>query len=285
MPGDDSTTSSMLTSSRVLSAVILLLLGAAGFLIVRYVDGYIPKMIETEVSKQVQADVKTQIAEEIKNNISSQIQSSKEELLRKIDENNKYFNDKIIGIYEIVSQKPQTLAPSLKRGTRRNHATLMKTLPIARELLAHARSKALSMPQEAPVVTQWDFNEISRNLFINYKDPALRDESWNTLLELASYKTVMNGIKFGVPKPSRNSDDVLSLNDRELKNAVIVDKVVLLGQCGVNLRNVRFVNCRFEVDRGINGEKLLQTLLESNQPSISLRLPSPPGSAKGACDK
>ncbi len=282
-----------LTRNSVLGGAVVILLPLIAFLGVRYVDAYIPKLIESEVRKEFDKDVKIQIAEEVKNNIAGQIQTANKEFLTTIRQDYKDTNVRIDDLhktiddlYKTISGKPEILAPTLKRGTRRNHhASLVRTVPVTRELLAHARDKALSEPKEAAVLTQVDINQITSNLFTRYSDSALNHELWDTLLELASYKTVVSGIKFGPHQAPGLSNEVESLNDRKLKNEIIIGKVVQLAQCGVDLRNVRFVNCTFDVERGTNGEKLLRTLLESNRRSISIRLPPPPGYVKGECEK
>jgi hypothetical protein len=276
-----------LTRNWVLTGAVIVLIGLTTFLAVRYVDAYIPKLIESEVAKQFKSEVKGQIAEEIKINTAGQIQTTRDELLKIIQKNNESLNGQIIDIYKTVSGRAETLAPALKRGTKKkkNHASLMRTVPVSRELLEHAIAKALSEPTEAPILSQLDISQITRSLFTRYNDSSLNQELWETLLELASYKTVITGIRYGANQFSRNPDDVVSLNDSEFKNKTIVGKVIVLGQCGVRLRNVRFLNCRFEVERGTNGESLLRTLLESDRSSISIRLESPPGYVKGACDK
>lgn len=270
-------------SIALLGTLGTVVLAVLGYLAVSYITVYIPTKIETEVARQFHVQVKGQIAEEIKNNISIQMQQVNKELGQKIADQGNAFNERIDGIYAIINQK--TFAPAVKGGTRRNHhATLMKTLPVSRELLAFAKAKALSEPKEAPILTQSDFIEITNNLFARYRDPELNEELWYTLLELASYKTVIDGLKFGFAKPS-SYDEKISLNDREFSNQVISGKTVFLAECGVVLRNVRFINCEFDVQRGVNGEHLLRTILTSGHRSISLRLDPPPGYVKGACEK
>lgn len=277
---------SIITPNRVLAllgTLCTVLIAVIGYLAVSYINVYIPTRIETEVARQFHVQVKGQIADEIRNNFTVQLQTAKEDLGKKIDNYDKGVNERIDGIYGLINQG--AFAPSLKRGTRRNHATLIKTLPVSRELLAHAKAKALSDPKEIPRLTQDDFIEITNNLFAKYRNPVVNEELWDTILELASYKTVLNGIEFGSAKPSKRYDEIVSLNNREFSNEVIVSRTILLGECGVTLRNVRFVDCKFQVQRGINGERLLKTLLTSDSPRISLRLDPPPGYVKGACYK
>jgi hypothetical protein len=280
-----------LTLNQALAVVATGLLGFTGFWVMRYIDKDIPAMVKAEVTDQLSSNVNAQIDEKIKSNFGSQLQANKEDLAKTIDdlaktinENNKYTNDKIIGIYDMI-QKAQMFGSALKRGTRRSHATLMRTLPVSRELLAHAKATAQSDPRETPTLTDRDFDEITNNLFMRYSNPVLTSELWDTLLELTSYKTVMNGIEFGPAQPSKSYAAVVSLNDREFYNDVIVGRTIVLGHCGVVLRNVRFVNCEFEVERGVNGDRLLRALLTSDKRTISLRLTSPPGYVKSACEK
>jgi hypothetical protein len=278
----------MLTPNKVLAILGTLvtgLLGVLGFVMVRYIDNYIPIKIESEIRKNLQEQTKAQIAEEIKTSFAIQIQNTKDDWGKKIEENSREINKRIDGIYELLTQPP-TFPRSLKGAVRKqNHATLMKTLPVIRDLLVRAKAKALSEPEVAPILRHAELVEITNDLFTKYKNSDLSSEVWDTLLELASYKTVINGIEFGMPSSSKDYNDVISLNDQKLSNEVIINKVVSFGNCPVTLRNVRFVNSKFEIERGTNGEQLLKTLLRSDKPGISLRLAGPPGYTNGACGK
>jgi hypothetical protein len=275
--------SQIFTKAKVLSTVIVLLIGVVAFLVTRYIDSYIPTKIKTEVADQFQAQVKSQIAEEVRNNVTSQIQITREALQTNLTKDTDAITKRIDGLFEILAEKP--LGPALRHGTKRNHAGLIKTLPATRDLLAHAKSKAISEPTKAVLLGGSDFRELAENLLRSFNDADISRESWETALELASYKTVANGIEYGIPTSATTYDQTVSLNDRELNDEVIINSVVILGQCATRLRNVTFVNCRFEIERGQNGEQFLRTLLTSDKQKMSLRLGEPPGVAKGACEK
>lgn len=293
------------TWGKAITGFIGLLILYGGWSGVRYIDTYtekyIPSKIENEVNKQlpdaikkqvpgaVKEELTAQIAEQIKSDIKTATDKTEIELFRRQDAHQQEINERIKAIWELVSRNQNTLGNSLKKSVSGNQVALKSTIPAGRELLEYAKAKALAVrsKENAPTISQQDFNELSKYLFRELRDPDINTKLRKMSMEVASYKTVVNGVEFGFPHPNRYSGyNVYVGDDDNFINTIIYDAHIILREgCPLSLKNVRFVNCTFEVGYEKNGMTFLKTLITSNKPTITLTLPPRPGYVKGACQK
>lgn len=168
--------------------------------------------------------------------------------------------------------------PSLVRGlTSAPTDKLEANLPATQTIINIAKqNKVPASPQQ--------IRDMAEPLLTNKSDnPALKKKVWNTVSQIASFKTVVNQqIPASLIETAKAQNkyfncggDAIELNDGDYTNAVFENCRIVYKYGSLKLRNVGFINCTFDIDQEL-GEEVLAELLKVDEPIISIALNLPP---------
>lgn len=177
----------------------------------------------------------------------------------------------------------QTVVSALEDKTEGNSEELRRKLPEVKNVLNTARKNNVPVPRQK-------IQNIGLNLLREkYKDskvnqdPVLREEVWETVTTLASQTTFENR-----PLPDRVIEEATAksiifeggrfqLNIHTAREgAVFKECTVIYSGENVDFKNIYFIDCKFEIDKGVAGEQFLTAVLKSNDSAIDFQFPARP---------
>jgi hypothetical protein len=254
--------------------------GIIGTVLAAFVGFYIVYIVPTQIANQVgplQAQIK-QFDDSSKNPGSdiTKLNSRMDELNKKLDDSVKGLGGRIDQLLMSLAGNPRKLTSSLERALPKKQEEAKSGYPVARELLAHAEHKKVALKPE-------ELKRLALPLLdLKYSDADAMGEAWATAKEFAAYRTFVNRLQFGEPKPQGQAAEnyfnggVLNLGSRsEWNDTVFVNCRINIetAQAKLILDNVRFINCDFRLlDETDAGKALVAAVLSSDGPTVSAPL-------------
>jgi len=178
-----------------------------------------------------------------------------------------------------------SLLENLRKLTAPNE-DLLKTLPKVRGLLRSAKDRGtITSPQAISEIATDLLNRTSG-------DPNLQPVAWDTMMQFIEYRSFLNAVLYPSAHskyPGQSADVFIPENagpiefqrahfqnatvrlDRGIFKDCLFENVTVIYKGGsVELKNVQFENCRFEIDLSPKAKTLTQELVASTTPSITI---------------
>lgn len=247
-----------------------------GFGVNHYTDKYIPEVIDN----QLDSKVKTKVGEVVKPVVEEQVKPVNDQLasiqsdvkeIPKLREDIRALSGRIDDIYKSLIKDPITFKRSLEHTTSGSPRKLRRSLRVAQAMLSFASQEGAKIPSE-------DFQKIAVPLVDrDYKDSELDNEMWETVQLCLQYWTSVPADE--VPdfeNRPRVYGGGLDLNAVHTENAKFIGGDLQYNSDGLRLRNVRFINCKFELSDDEKGKQLARAILKSDRGKVDqLLIPGP----------
>jgi hypothetical protein len=270
---------------RYFAAIGLGTCALVGGVVTFYVDRHVPVEIGESVgplvsriealekqstSKQIE-DLRINSSKQIEDlriNLTNTIESVRQSLGEKIDSNDVRINQRLNNYIDGIARNPRKLHHSFAHAVSVKRNRMGKSLPVAQELLVRARN-------QGTVLSYKDIRKLARLalplLDKKYKDPKVYNEAWNTVSELASYKSFVDG-RFSPPPAFTNdcTSGVVDMGGIALENKVFVDCNLHYQGGDIILKNVRFINATFDLVDERDSRIFLARFLLSDKAAFSL---------------
>lgn len=226
-----------------------------------FVQVYIPSEVHAET--QVIEEKVSKVSEEATNN-----QRRVETQISEISSRQEMLEQKLNEIIKRQVNNPRSLQGVLRSTVTSSANELKTTLPAARRLLVAAKERQIVLSPE--LISEVGLALLNRE----FRDQEVNKEAWNTISQLASYRTFIDGKRLDTQKVKENPAEnkylevPVTLNDSNFKDAIFEDCHIIYNSGSLTLSHVRFINCTFDVVEDANGKKLFKALLESNKPNV-----------------
>ncbi|MDX6499661.1 MAG: hypothetical protein QOG23_2921 [Blastocatellia bacterium] len=206
--------------------------------------------------------------EDLKVELNESIESVRKSLDDKIDSSATQVNVRLDNYMNNVVKDPKRVRRGYAHAVSVDPTKLSRSLPVARELLSRARQQETILPsKEIQSLGRLSLRLLEKN----YKDRALVGEAWETVLELASYKSFVDGKLFPLSGMNDNGcRGVADLGGMPLENKVFEGcRIHYLGG-DIILRNVRFIDTEFDLKDEPAARAFVSRLLLSEKLTVSL---------------